>query len=686
MPEWDKDWEARGVGTEPILPPPDPWAPRRIRYRHDTQEVSMDGAVKAVKRVPQWVDVIDRAELTEWRPLDIGDLARRLPNVVVGDGGSPFLQIPTIRGFGGDRVKILTDGVWPGSQALGFHGGTLSLWDPESTERVEVFHGPGVYLKGIDAPGGMINIVPRRPRRHGCATTADFRVASSYRSSNDAFRERAEVDVGRDRIAALLGVTWTTTGDRDTGGGTIPDSSYDEFAADAAVDWFLDSRSTIGLTLQHVQAYDVGAPVGTGSSLAQPEFSRTFAALTITSFGGGGVFQGSRASISFDAFLQDEDDAFAGSTSGIASSTDADRFDFHLEGYLRLFGCHDTWAELTVAYAHLDKTETLVCPPPGPPVPKPGDAHDHGGFFPAVPGSCNTAIATYEAEEWLVSGLLEDQTHDECWDRHIGARFDLSWYEDSKTGESDFDFLGAVAGGVASHYGPRLTGFANGSFGWRRPSIHERTVTAVVDGRTLFGNDTLDPEFHAHAEVGVKGALKDRASWQAALFGHYTDDYIGPADIAGPGSDQELRNLSEAFTYGFEVGGAWRPCTTIEGWELFGTMGTTFSTDDDVVLGLPFLWRTGARYSVPQPKGYRVRRWFGELSIHGASESSDGPRGGDPYATADLILGTGVDLGNRRGAWLHLGVTNLLDANYTAPASILTAPGLGLFANLEIKF
>ena len=186
----DLDHLSANVGLGPPPPRVDPFPIRHIRYRPDTELVSMNGRLMETRRIPQWVDVIERKDLVEWRPMDLGFHLQTLPNVTIGDGGSPFLQIPGIRGFSGDRVRILTDGVWPSTQPLGYYGSTLTLWDPESTERVEVYHGPGAILRAIDSPGGLINVVPRRPRRHGSGS-ADVAVASGYATADQRWRSRA---------------------------------------------------------------------------------------------------------------------------------------------------------------------------------------------------------------------------------------------------------------------------------------------------------------------------------------------------------------------------------------------------------------------------------------------------------------------------------------------------------------
>lgn len=697
VPGWDLDWRNRAAGLGPPLPPPDPWAIRPILRRHDTRIVSLDARRKAVKRVPQWVDVVERRDITEWRPFSLGDFARWMPNVMIADGGNPSLAMPVIRGLGRERVKIMTDGVWPSSQALGYHGGTLSLWDPESTERMEIYHGPGAYLKGIDSPGGIINIVPRRPRRHG-RLSADTAFSTGYSSATGLWRGRAEADIGQDRVAGLIGVTWNGYGDRTTGGGTLVPSDYEQIYADLAADYFIDNRSRFGVTAQYAKTYDVNSPSATDTDILDPSFERVFLALTLTSFDVGSIFSGTRVSISLDSFFLTQDQAFADSGSGLGSEDDATRFDAHIEGNLHILPCHETWAELTVSYAHLKRQEQIlsdgsVCPGvdedanDGPQV----DARlastiDLPSRFADV-GCGIGVIREYEAEEILVTALIEDQYHTECVDYYGGLRLDYYHVEDNRVDRDEDQVLVGGAGGVSRHLNRRVTAFANASLGWRRPSLYERTATAIVDGATIFGNPELDPELNANLEVGVKSSFKDRLSFEADVFGHYIDDFIGPVDTVGAvGDEKVLENLGDVCLFGAELTGAWRPCTTIEGWELFGTLGITRSTDTGLVANVPLLWRTGARYSVPAPRGYRIRRWFAEAAFHGATDSTDGRRGGGAYTTADLLLGTGVDFGDFRGATLGVGVTNVFDVDYTPPASVLPAPGASLFVNLGLTF
>lgn len=687
IPAWDLDPFGLGHEAPLALPKGDPFPLRDNRWKHDTRVASLPGRRTPLMRLPQWVDVIERDDLVAWRPYDIGFLARQHPNVLIRDGGNPFLELPVVRGLGGDRVKILTDGVWPSTQTLGAQGGTLSLWDPEATERVEIFHGPGAYLKGIDAPGGMINIVPRRPRQHG-DWSGDWGARTGYDSATKKWRNRLEVDVGEGRFAALIGATTTSIGHRTTPSGDIEPTDYDQFSGDVAMDYFLTPRSRVGATIQYTKADNIETPFATGTSFSDPSYDRIFAGLTFTNFEMGGFFHGHQTSLSFDSFLQDDDRGLSDVTAGIGSEDDVTRANWHLEGTLNLLCGHETWAELSVGYAHLKRTETLLCVNDvdarvdRPTLPKSVSEaiHTHA----EIDDNCEPVSRSFEAEEFIVSALLEDQVHCECWDSFLGLRADFWWIDDTRFDEDEFHVLIGGAAGYTRHLNKAMSLFTNASLGWRRPSIFERTATEIVDGRLLFANEDLDPELHGNAELGMRASYRNRLSLQAAAFAHYIDDTIAPRDLGVFPAAAVLENRGDVWLYGGEALASWRPEWTIEGLEVFGSLGITRSSDTELVGHVPIHYRSGVRYSVPAPKGYRFRRWFAEVAGHGAASWRDGPRSDDAYFTADVLLGLNVDLACGRNASVHMGLTNLLDESYTPPQSTLPAAGLSFFAGFQI--
>lgn len=90
----------------------------------------------------------------------IGDTLTNQPGVSA-TSFSPGASRPVLRGFQGERVRVLTDGLGSldVSNTSTDHGVTI---DPLTAERIEVLRGPAVLLFGSQAIGGAVNVIDRR--------------------------------------------------------------------------------------------------------------------------------------------------------------------------------------------------------------------------------------------------------------------------------------------------------------------------------------------------------------------------------------------------------------------------------------------------------------------------------------------------------------------------------------------
>ena len=73
----------------------------------------------------------------------------------------PNASRPVLRGFQGERVRVLTDGIgsFDVSNTSVDHA---VIVNPQLAERIEVLHGPASLLYGSSAIGGVVNVIDKR--------------------------------------------------------------------------------------------------------------------------------------------------------------------------------------------------------------------------------------------------------------------------------------------------------------------------------------------------------------------------------------------------------------------------------------------------------------------------------------------------------------------------------------------
>lgn len=121
---------------------------------------------RALADVPNTVDEIDRKRMDALLVDDLKDLFRYEPGISVGTSFGRFgIGDIRIRGLGGNRVRIQTDGIpVPDAFSIGsFSNANRNFVDLDTLKRVEVVRGPTSSLYGSDALGGTVSFVTKDP-------------------------------------------------------------------------------------------------------------------------------------------------------------------------------------------------------------------------------------------------------------------------------------------------------------------------------------------------------------------------------------------------------------------------------------------------------------------------------------------------------------------------------------------
>lgn len=153
----------------------------------------------------------------ELRPT-IGETLSRQAGVSATSFG-PNASRPVLRGFQGERVRILSDGIgsFDVSNTSVDHAVAIN---PLTADRIEVLRGPASLLFGSSAIGGVVNVIDSRiPRRmpsdgHFHADgVASYGSAANERTASGAF----DIPLG-DKFVAHFDASYAKTGDLETGG------------------------------------------------------------------------------------------------------------------------------------------------------------------------------------------------------------------------------------------------------------------------------------------------------------------------------------------------------------------------------------------------------------------------------------------------------------------------------------
>jgi iron complex outermembrane receptor protein len=135
---------------------------------------------------------IEGLELQRSQAIQIGDVLINQPGVSMS-GFAPGASRPVLRGFSGNRVKLLIDGI--GSiDASNVSDDHAVAVDPFNAERIDVLRGPAVLLYGSQAIGGAVNIIDKRIPLRLPSETVHFDALASGNTVSDLRQGAASID------------------------------------------------------------------------------------------------------------------------------------------------------------------------------------------------------------------------------------------------------------------------------------------------------------------------------------------------------------------------------------------------------------------------------------------------------------------------------------------------------------
>ena len=195
------------------------------------------------------VTTVDSFDIARESAAGLGDALRNEPGIAIRSFG-PGAARPIIRGFDGDRVLILEDGVRTGDlgSESGDHGVAI---DPNSAERIEIVRGPATLLYGSNAVGGLVNVItPHESTRASLFEGTRAQLSADLGSANAQAGTNVGLQHARSGVRYWAGGGTRRTGDYATPAGTVENSATESANARAGVGWSGDRLfASAGVTL-----------------------------------------------------------------------------------------------------------------------------------------------------------------------------------------------------------------------------------------------------------------------------------------------------------------------------------------------------------------------------------------------------------------------------------------------------
>ncbi len=177
--------------------------------------------------------VVEGMELQRNLDGQIGEILADLPGVSA-TSFSPGASRPVLRGFAGERVRVLVDGIGAIDVSNTSADHAVSI-DPLTAQSIEVLRGPAVMLYGSQAIGGAVNVIDKRIPRRKMTEPVHIDAIGSFNTAADLYEGGASVDfpLGSSFVFHANG-SYRQTGDLSVPGFTLAPALRAEILEEAA--------------------------------------------------------------------------------------------------------------------------------------------------------------------------------------------------------------------------------------------------------------------------------------------------------------------------------------------------------------------------------------------------------------------------------------------------------------------
>lgn len=206
-----------------------------LEVHHEDVVVSASPYARGTSSVATPVTVVDGVDLQAAIQPTLGETLAGEPGVA-STSYSPGVSRPVIRGQGGDRIRILEDGIGVGDASNVSEDHAVSF-DPLGAERIEVVRGPATLLYGSSAAGGVVNVFDGRIPTEQAGRAMGGAFEARYGSNAGDGAGFLRLDGGARSFGWHLDGLNRSTGDFETPDGTLENSDLETRQGNAGASW-----------------------------------------------------------------------------------------------------------------------------------------------------------------------------------------------------------------------------------------------------------------------------------------------------------------------------------------------------------------------------------------------------------------------------------------------------------------
>lgn len=244
-------------------------------HAEESNDIVVTGFQRSRGDLLSGTSVVSGDELTRDLRPSIGETLAHLPGVSATSFG-PNASSPVLRGFQGERVRVLTDGIGSLDVSSTSADHAVAI-NPLTADRIEVLRGPSALLFGSAAIGGVVNVIDSRiPRRvpdeavhidgiltYGSAanersanTTVDVPVSGNFVVHLDGnYSKTDDMEIGGYALAPALRAQALASPDPDIRAlagirGRLPNTAAETWDVAAGAAW-ISGENNVGFSVNH---------------------------------------------------------------------------------------------------------------------------------------------------------------------------------------------------------------------------------------------------------------------------------------------------------------------------------------------------------------------------------------------------------------------------------------------------